>query len=55
MTAGAPLLVTTNLGLDALAAKFPEPFGDAIVSRLAGYCEAFALQGHDRRLERFAS
>lgn len=55
LTSGASLLVTTNLGLDALAAKFPEPFGDAIVSRLAGYCEAFALQGHDRRLERFAS
>jgi DNA replication protein DnaC len=55
LTAGAPLLVTTNLGLDALAAKFPEPVGDAIVSRLAGYCEAFVLHGHDRRLERFAS
>ncbi len=55
LTAGAPLLITTNLGLDALAAKFPERFGDAIVSRLTGYCEAFALHGHDRRLERFAS
>jgi IstB-like ATP binding protein len=55
LTSGAPLLVTTNLGLDALAARFPDPVGDAIVSRLAGYCEAFVLQGHDRRLERFAS
>lgn len=55
LTAGAPLLVTTNLGLDALAAKFPEPFGEAIVSRLVGYCEAFVVQGHDRRLERFAA
>jgi DNA replication protein DnaC len=55
LTAGAPLLVTTNLGLDTLAAKFPAPFGDAIVSRLVGYCEAFVLQGPDRRLERLAS
>jgi DNA replication protein DnaC len=56
MTAGRSLLVTTNLDLSALAARFPAPFGEAIVSRLAGYCEVFALEGLDRRLEqRFAS
>lgn len=48
------LLVTTNLELSALAARFPEPYGEAIVSRLAGYCDAFVLHGHDRRLDRHA-
>ena len=51
VTAGAPLLITTNLELDALAARFPQPYGEAIVSRLAQHCEAFALEGADRRLE----
>jgi DNA replication protein DnaC len=55
VTGGAALLVTTNLGLDALADKFPDEYGYAIASRLAGYCEAFAIDGQDRRLERFAS
>jgi DNA replication protein DnaC len=55
MNAGDPLLVTTNLGLGELASKFPQPHGEAIASRLAGYCEAFAMQGHDRRVERFAA
>lgn len=55
ITAGAQLLVTTNLTLSALAERFPEPFGEAIVSRLAQHCAAFALEGTDRRLERFAS
>jgi DNA replication protein DnaC len=55
VTAGAQLLVTTNLELSELAARFPQPHGAAIVSRLAGYCDAFALDGQDRRLERFAS
>lgn len=54
VTAGAPLVITTNLELGALAAKFPEPFGEAIVSRLAQHCEAFALEGADRRLARTA-
>ncbi len=51
---GAALLVTTNLTLSALAEKFPEPFGEAIASRLAGHCETFALEGVDRRLEEAA-
>lgn len=55
VAAGAPLLITTNLRLGELAAKFPDPFGEAIVSRLAQHCEAFALDGHDRRLEGVAS
>ena len=52
--AGSPLLVTTNLSLSALAARYPEPYGETIVSRLAGYCESFAVGGHDRRLEAIA-
>jgi DNA replication protein DnaC len=51
VTAGAPLLVTTNLTLSALADRFPDPYGEAIVSRLVGYCEVFAIEGPDRRLE----
>jgi DNA replication protein DnaC len=48
VTHGAQLLVTTNLELDELADRY----GPAIVSRLAGYCEAFAMDGPDRRIER---
>ena len=54
VTAGAPLIVTTNLDLNALADRFA--FGHAIVDRLVGHCEAFALLGQSRRIERsFAS
>jgi DNA replication protein DnaC len=49
VTEGIPLLVTTNLGAAALAAKFPEPFGEAIASRLVGYGEGYRLTGPDRR------
>lgn len=52
VTAGAGLLVTTNLAPSALAERFPDPYGEAIVSRLVGHCETFALEGGDRRLER---
>ena len=52
---GVPLLVTTNLTLDALADKFPEPFGPSIASRLVEYCDAFLLAGADRRLEGLAA
>lgn len=45
-----PLIVTTNLTLGALAAKWPAPYGEAIASRLAGYCEVVELAGQDRRL-----
>jgi hypothetical protein len=51
MTADAGLLVTTNLPLSELADRY----GDAVVSRLAGYGETFLLEGRDRRLERFAA
>jgi DNA replication protein DnaC len=52
VTIGRQLLVTTNLSLNELAEKWPEPFGDAITSRLAGYCQAINLTGPDRRLAR---
>ena len=51
INAGAALLVTANMTLGALGEKFPEHHGEAIVSRLAGYCETFLLEGDDRRLE----
>lgn len=44
-----PLLVTTNLNSDGLRQKFPDPFGEAIASRLVGYCEGFRIGGQDRR------
>ena len=44
-----PLLVTTNLDLGELARKWPSPYGEAIASRLAGYCVVHALTGPDRR------
>jgi hypothetical protein len=39
--------VTTNLGLGQLAAKWPAPFGEAIASRLAGYCKVVARSAVD--------
>lgn len=45
-----PLIVTTNLDLAELAAHWPQPYGEAIASRLAGYCRHIELQGHDRRI-----
>jgi DNA replication protein DnaC len=54
ITASAPLFVTTNLALSELAARFPQPYGEAIASRLAGYCRVLRVEGPDRRLERAA-
>lgn len=50
VTSERPLLVTTNLALGQLAKKWPEPFGEAIASRLAGYCQVVEVTGQDRRL-----
>jgi DNA replication protein DnaC len=47
VTSGRALLVTTNLGLGQLAGKWPQPFGEAIASRLAGYCKV-VYHGFDR-------
>lgn len=49
VTAGAPLLVTTNLPLDDLACRWPQPYGEAIASRLHGYCVRHSIAGHDLR------
>lgn len=49
---GRPLIVTTNLRLGELGEKWPAPYGASIASRLAGYCEAYVLDGRDRRLDR---
>lgn len=45
INAGAPLLVTANLSPRELTARF----GEAIASRLIGYCQAFEMDGPDRR------
>lgn len=45
VAAKKPLLVTTNLREDELLATF----GEAIHSRLTGYCTVKAMTGHDRR------
>ena len=50
VTAGAGLLVTTNLMPDRLADRYPDPYGDALASRLAGYCEIHGVSGQDRRI-----
>lgn len=47
-----PLLVTTNLTPGELAARWPEPYGEAIASRLVGYCRVVRVEGVDRRLAR---
>lgn len=44
--AGAPLLVTTNLTPSEIA----ERFGEALASRLVGYCQRVHVSGEDRRL-----
>lgn len=50
ITAGRPLIVTMNTEPSELAKHLPEPFGDAIVSRLRGYCKGYRLAGADRRV-----
>lgn len=49
--AEAPLLVTLNRSLDELADWMPDTFGEAIASRLAGYCKVREVRGRDRRLD----
>lgn len=43
---GAPLLVTTNKSMSEIG----EQFGDAVMSRLAGYCQVVRMTGADRRI-----
>lgn len=45
-----PLIVTTNLSIGQLAAKWADSYGEAIASRLAGYCDTYVIGGIDRRL-----
>lgn len=48
--AGLPLMVTLNRSIDELAGWGGETFGDALASRLGGYCDVFEVRGRDRRL-----
>lgn len=47
---GLPLLVTTNLPLSELAGRWVPPYGEALASRLYGYCQVMNVTGIDRRL-----
>jgi len=44
-----PLIVTTNYDAETLAGRYPE-VGEALMSRLGGFCEPVYLGGTDRRL-----
>ncbi len=50
VAAGKPLLVTTNLDPHEIATRYPQPYGEGIVSRLLGYCDWVAVDGDDRRM-----
>ncbi len=50
MTNRRSLIVTTNLLPSQLAVNWPKPHGEAIASRLAGYCDVHRVTGRDRRL-----
>jgi len=45
-----PLLVTCNRSPDEIAAWAGETFGEALASRLLGYCQVIEVRGRDRRL-----
>lgn len=51
IAAGRGLLVTMNLTPGALATKLGVDFGEAIASRLIGYCTVVVIDGADRRLQ----
>lgn len=49
--AGRQLLVTTNLELDEIAARYPQPYGEGIASRLVERCAWHRLERADRRMD----
>jgi DNA replication protein DnaC len=50
ITEGSGLLITTNLKISEIADRLGEQFGEAIASRIAGYCRIVTVHGQDRRL-----
>ncbi len=50
ITHARPLATTSNLTPGELAERWPDPYGRAIASRLAGYCAMHRLTGADLRL-----
>ena len=48
IAAGAPLIATSNLRPGELAARWPQPHGEAMVSRLTAGA-THLIEGHDRR------
>jgi DNA replication protein DnaC len=51
INSGGLLVVTANRDLEGMAARLSPSFGDAIASRLAGYCLTAEVCGRDRRLD----
>lgn len=51
VNAGGFLAVTANRDLEGIASRLSPDFGDAIASRLAGYCLTAEVGGRDRRLD----
>lgn len=47
---GVPILATANLGLGEIAGRYPEPYGEAIASRLAAGT-IIPVAGRDRRVD----
>ncbi len=50
MQAGASVLITMNLPMGEFSTGWPQPLGQAIASRIAGYCQVVRMGGNDRRL-----
>lgn len=51
VSAGRPLIVTSNLSLGELSGAWGGMPGERLVSRLAGACERIEVTGTDRRLD----
>lgn len=50
VAAGRPLLITMNSTPGEIETRLGPDFGEAICSRLIGYCKSIVLDGADRRL-----
>lgn len=51
ISAGRPLLVTMNTEPAEIVERYPAYYGEAITSRLVGYCAWHRIDGPDRRFE----
>ena len=51
MQAGSRIIITTNLDIGSLSTAWPQPLGEAIASRIIGYCRVVEMAGKDMRLK----